>query len=388
MSLENIQRSYDALIIGARCAGAATALSLARRGLRVLAVDRGAPGADALSTHALMRGGVLQLQRFGILERLKDAGTPCIRETSFHYGDEVVKVPIKARDGVDGLYAPRRTLLDAQLVDGAREAGAEIRHHVRLERLLRSSEGRVSGLVLEDRDGRRVEIDTGIVVGADGLRSTVAELVGARTYQAGQFASTLVYAYWAGLRLDGYQWFYRPGVSAGAIPTNDRLQCLFVAAPPARFARSRGGPAADYATVLAEAAPELSRALSTATRVGGHRVFAGARGFFRQSWGAGWALVGDAGYFRDPITAHGITDALRDAEVLARAIHRGRPSDLAEYQATRDQLSVGVLKASDAVASFAWDVEALKQHHLAISENMAREVTFLATLDPATPQAA
>jgi len=116
---------YDVVIVGARCAGAATAMLLARRGLKVLLVDRSRYGSDTLSTHALMRAGVLQLHRWGVLDKIKAAGTPLIRTVSFHYDDNVVEVPLKPQDGVDGVYAPRRTVIDAALVDAAREAGAE-----------------------------------------------------------------------------------------------------------------------------------------------------------------------------------------------------------------------------------------------------------------------
>src|SRR5262245_2134327 len=117
---------YDVVLVGARAAGAATALLLARRGLRVLVVDRGRYGSATLSTHALMRGGVLQLHRWGVLDRIKARGTPPVRFTSFHYGDDVLTVPIKARGGVDALYAPRRTVLDQVLVDAATDAGADL----------------------------------------------------------------------------------------------------------------------------------------------------------------------------------------------------------------------------------------------------------------------
>ena len=127
-ALDRIDSRYDVVVVGARAAGAATAMLLARQGLRVLAVDRGAYGADTLSTHALMRAGVLQLARWGLLGRIEAAGTPSVRRTVFHYEDEVLDLPIKPRDGVRALFAPRRTVLDRILVDGATESGAAVRH--------------------------------------------------------------------------------------------------------------------------------------------------------------------------------------------------------------------------------------------------------------------
>src|SRR5580765_1213789 len=121
---------YDVVVVGARPAGAATAMLLARAGLRVLVVDRGRYGTDTLSTHALMRGGVLQLHRWGVLDAVVGAGTPPVRRTTFRYGGEEIVIPIKASHGVDALYAPRRTVLDRLLVDAAVEAGAEVRYGV------------------------------------------------------------------------------------------------------------------------------------------------------------------------------------------------------------------------------------------------------------------
>jgi flavin-dependent dehydrogenase len=140
-------KTYDAVIVGARCAGAATAMLLARRGLSVLVLERARPGTDTLSTHALMRGGVVQLRRWGLLDRLVEAGTPPVRRTSFHYGDETVTVSVKPAAGVDALYAPRRTLLDRVLVDAAVEAGAEVRFGVDVTGVLRHPDGRVGGVV-------------------------------------------------------------------------------------------------------------------------------------------------------------------------------------------------------------------------------------------------
>ena len=190
---------YDAIVIGARCAGAATSMLLARRGLRVLAVDRDRHGTDTLSTHALMRGGVLQLHRWGILEGLRAEGTPTVRSTSFHYADDVFDIQIKPLDGIDGLYAPRRTVIDRLLADAARESGAEIAYRTRLIDLMRSPEGRVCGVHLRDSDGRDFQVSAELVVGADGVRSTVADLVGAERYRTARHATGSVFSYF---RLD------------------------------------------------------------------------------------------------------------------------------------------------------------------------------------------
>ncbi len=383
----SLHPEYDVIVVGARVAGASTAMLLARHGLRVLAVDRGRAGTDTLSTHALMRGGVLQLERWGLRAAVAASGTPAIRTTSFHYADEEIAIAIKPRDGVDALYAPRRTVLDAILVDAARDAGADVAHGVQVIDVTRDDVGRVNGVVVAEPGGGVRRIAAGIVIGADGLRSRIADLVEAPVVAAGDHAAAVVYGYWNGLEVNGFHWHYRPGVSAGVIPTNDRATCVFVAFSPARFhAELSGGVEAMYRRVLAESAPGLRPQLAGASLAGRLHAFPGMPGFLRRAAGPGWALVGDAGFFRDPITAHGISDALRDAELLANAIARGGDQALAAYEATRDELAGGFLEISDRVAAFDWDLEEVKVHHLALSKQMAREVDLLRAL--ALPPAA
>jgi flavin-dependent dehydrogenase len=381
-ALTDVKPSYDAVVVGARCAGAATAMLLARQGLDVLVVERSPYGSDTLSTHALMRGGVLQLRRWGLLDAVEAAGTPAVRTTSFHYGEREVAIPIKPRDGVDALYAPRRTVLDALLADAARRDGADLVHGVRLVDLLRTPAGRVAGVLVQDRDRTVRTVRAGIVIGADGASSTVARLTGAPRYRTGAHAGGVVYGYWSGLDVRGYHWHFRPGVSAGVIPTNDGLTCVFAATPAARFMNEvRVDLEAGYRRVLQETSAEVAASILGASRIGPLRGFAGQPGFVRESLGPGWALVGDAAYFKDPITAHGITDALRDAELLARAIARGSNQALAEYQSTRDDLSEDVFRVSDDIASFEWDLASLEESHLTLSRAMNREVAWLAQLD-------
>jgi flavin-dependent dehydrogenase len=369
---------YDVVVAGARCAGAATALLLARRGLRVLVVDRGQYGSDTLSTHALMRGAVVQLSRWGLMGALEAAGTPIVRSTSFHYAEREVRLEIKPRDGVAGLLAPRRAVLDRLLVDAARAAGAEVVYGLRVSDLVRSSQGRVAGVVVEDGDDNLFRILADVVVGADGLRSTVARLAGAEAYTTARHAGGVVYGYFYGLPNDGYHWHFRPGASVGRIPTNDGLSCVFAATSAARFRDEVASHvAASFERVLAEVAPELAEAVLALPRSGNLRGFAGEPGFLRRPFGPGYALVGDAGYFKDPITAHGITDALRDAELVADAVSEGSQSAFARYHETRDALAHGIFEISDAIASFEWDLRGLEALHLALSDEMKREVRAL-----------
>lgn len=388
-----IEDRYDVVIAGARCAGSATAMLLARAGLKVLVVDPARPGSDTLSTHALMRGAVVQLQRWGLLDRVKTSGAPPIHATSFHYGGrsgapEVIRIPISSRDGVDALYGPRRTELDPILQKAATEAGATVLAEVAVANLV-MDRGRVRGVALSTptRGSRTVAAD--LVIGADGVRSKVARLVGADIRIAARHTAATVYGYWPDPGIDGYVWTYRPGISVGAIPTHGGRVCVFTAMPVERFAaeRGRGNPAL-HQQLLAEGAPELVDLLGgSGPDAGSLRAFAGIPGFLRRSAGPGWALVGDAGYFRDPITAHGITDAFRDAELLARAVTAGTGDALLGYVETRDDLVRGFLEVTDRIASFGWDIDEVKELHLELSRSMKRQVAFLDTLVPTTTAA-
>jgi menaquinone-9 beta-reductase len=378
--LHSLDSHYDAVVIGARCAGAATALLLARSGAKVLVVDRQPFGADTISTHALMRSAVMQLARWGLAPNIAAAGTPAIRSTTFHYGDEAVRVDIKPDHGVDFLLAPRRTVLDPLLVDAAREAGAVVRHGVALCELQFGSNGRVVGALLRDGSGACRTVRADIVVGADGRQSTVAQFVNSRAIVEGFNASGVVFGYFADLDQDGLHWHYAQNAAAGVIPTNAG-HCVFAAVPASQFiAAFRGDVMRGFLQVLASSFPELRAAIGRATLTGRLRSFAGATSYLRQCHGAGWALVGDAGYFKDPLTAHGITDALRDAQLLSRGIIDGGTRGLEAYQRERDELSLPLLRATDAIASFLWDLDEVKQLHADLSAAMKAEASYIANL--------
>jgi 2-polyprenyl-6-methoxyphenol hydroxylase-like FAD-dependent oxidoreductase len=380
--------TWDVVIVGARVAGASTALLLARAGLRVLCVDRGRFGSDTLSTHALMRAGTVQLQRWGLLADIAAAGTPAVRRTVFHYGDESVSVSIRPAAGVDALYAPRRTLLDAVIGEAASAAGATIRYGSAVTALLRDPDGRVSGVITRARDGSVRTERAGLVVGADGRRSLVASAVAAPVEMRGRAASAFVYGYWADLPVHGYEWFYRPGASAGAIPTNAGLTCVFVGAPQQRIDHlvHVGGT-----THAVEAlAGSLGPRLAAAQLVGGLRHVRALPGHLRRSWGAGWALVGDAGYWKDPLSTHGMTDALRDAELLSRAVIAApepgvdQLDALAGYQAVRDGLAWPLLDVTERIAGYRWDLPEVRRLLMTLASTMTDELELLAELPVAS----
>lgn len=222
------------------------------------------------------------------------------------------------------------------------------------------------------------------MIGADGLRSTVGALVEAPVTRQGRHAGANVYGYWSGLDVDGYQWHWSRETATGAIPTNGGEVLVFAGTSARRFVREvRGDVPGAYRRLLAEGAPDLAGRLAGARLTGSLHGFPGHPGFLRRPWGPGWALVGDAAYFKDPITAHGISDALRDAELLARAVGRGEEKALAGYEATRDELSARLFELTDRIASLEWDEAELKALHRALSDEMKREVAALLELDEA-----
>src|SRR5678815_5484601 len=207
---------------------------LARGGARVRLADKGAYGTDMLSTHALMRGAVLQLDRWGVLPDIVASGTPPIRSTTFCYTDSDTTVAIEPKYGVSALYAPRRTLLDRLLVDAAFKSGVDVRYGVRVDGVKVDNRGRRIGISAVE-GGRQRDLEADIVIGADGLHSTLSRHVGAAQIAGGRHATGVLYGYWEGLSADEYRWWFKPGVSMGSIPTNDGATCVFVSVPATQF---------------------------------------------------------------------------------------------------------------------------------------------------------
>lgn len=374
---------YDAVIVGGRVAGAATALLLARRGHRVLVLDREPPGRDTLSTHALMRAGVDQLRRWGLLDQIVAAGTPPVDSVTFHYGGRPLVI-----DVTEPLYAPRRYLFDRLLVAAAEGAGAEFRFRTTVDDVIRDRAGRVVGVAGHSRNGGPFTASATFTIGADGRRSSMARTVAAPVTRADDAFGGVLFGYWTGVTATGYEWAFDRGTSAGLIPTNDDQVCVWVGAPPARFSSEmRPDPEGAIRRILWETAPDIARRVAAGDRAGPIRGFPGQAGEMRRPWGPGWALVGDAAHYKDPATAHGMSDALRDAELLARALHAtltGQAPEaeaLAEYERVRDDLSIALFDITARVASFDWDLEQLQGQHRLLSKEMQREARFLSSLD-------
>lgn len=324
---------------------------LARAGVDVLVVDRAGYGSETLSSHALMRNAVDQLARWGLLDKVA-ATTPPINRTVFDFAGERVVVP-SAKTGDSPLYAPRRTVLDPILVDAARDAGAEFRFHTRVTELIRDTTGRVRGVVTEDEVGRRNPVGATLVVGADGLRSFVARNVDAPTTRSGHHALASLYAYvrQAELPIDDYWFAYGDRLVGGSIPTNDDQHVIFASMSLADFQLVRLDPQMALIRSLGRVSRSLGDGARAGTIVGAFRSFPGCRGRFLKPHGRGWALVGDAGFFKDPAAAHGLSDALRDAELLSAAI---LTSNLDDYERVRDTLSMPLFEHIDRLASLDW----------------------------------
>jgi 2-polyprenyl-6-methoxyphenol hydroxylase-like FAD-dependent oxidoreductase len=367
---------YDAIVVGTRVAGAPTAMLLARKGLKVLAVDRARFPSDTLSTHQVQVPGVARLARWGLLERLRAAGTPATREVRFDAGPVVLHGTWPQFEGVDALYSPRRTRLDALLVDAAREAGAEVREGFAVDELLFDG-----ALVTGVRSGSLRE-HARVVIGADGRHSLVAKAVGAAAYRATPPRSIAYYAYWAGVPLRGGEIYSREGRMIGAWPTDDGLTMTYVAAPADEFRAFRADPEGCLLRSL-DLAGDLGERVRAGERA--ERVYGTAdlENRFHAASGPGWALVGDAGLRMDPVTGQGISDAFRDAELLAAAV-AGEIS-FADYGARRDAAALAMYEMTLELASFApRRVDQLLLYR-ALEERPAEVQRFLGAICGAVP---
>jgi 2-polyprenyl-6-methoxyphenol hydroxylase-like FAD-dependent oxidoreductase len=333
---------------------------LARRGHRVLMVDRAPAGADTTSTHAVLRSGILQLKRWGLLDRVIDSGTPAIPRVTLGFGSELVPIDLSNDFGVDSLYAPRRTVLDPILTGAAVEAGVEYLDRCRAKSLVKESDGTVRGVVLDAGNGE-ITVSARMVIGADGAWSKMAKWVNAPTYSRHPAANTVYYAYYRNIETHGVYFQFTPGVTAGLIPTNDDLVCVYGGWPKDSTTGFRDEPDAAFTSLVGSAHPLLQDAMAGGTRVSPFRGIQGLAGFLRKPGGPGWALVGDAAYTKDPVSAHGISDALRDAELCAAAVDVSLADPGAaeaafdRYQKVRDELSSGMLAWSSELAAYRWD---------------------------------
>jgi flavin-dependent dehydrogenase len=339
---------YDVIVVGARVAGSPTAMLLARKGYRVLLVDKASFPSETLSTHMITVAGSAQMRRWGVLDQVAASNCPpvtnIILDVSFDlFGSfTLTGFPPPIDDGFAAIYAPKRTVLDKILVDTAVADGAELRENFVVKELLMDGE-RVTGIRGQTPGGKSVTEHAQLVVGADGMRSLVARSVDAPMYATTPAGTCGYYTYWSGVPVDSLEFYTRPNRTIVAFPTNDQQSAIFVEWTNDEFHTFRADLERNFVQTLEEIAPDLAARVHGGRRVHRFMGTADLPNFFRKPHGPGWALVGDAGFHKDPITAQGITDAFRDAEFLAQAIDTGlsghQPLDiaLAGYEQRRNE---------------------------------------------------
>lgn len=349
---------WDAIVVGGRCAGAASARLLADGGRRVLLVERARFPADTMSTLFIHPPGVALLAEWGVLDAVVASGCPRLESMSYHALDVTLRAQMPSADGaataVGAAFAPRRHILDRVLADAAVDAGAEFADGCSLAEVLWDG-GRVAGVRLRTAAGTEVTERTRLLVGADGMRSRVAKLVDAPISVADRRMTCVYYAGWTGLP-GGFAFRERPGRWIATIPTHDGVTLVAAYFPQEEFAALRTDPLAGYLDAVRSTAPDVFAAMNVgkpAVRIQGT---GDQRNFFRKAHGPGWVLIGDAGHHRDTITAQGITNAFTQAQSLADELwpdpadHRRVDESLARFEARRDTLLTDSYRATLEVA--------------------------------------
>ena len=381
---------YDAIVVGARCAGSPTAMLLARRGYKVLVVDRSTFPSDTLSTHLIHTPGVAALHRWGLLDRLIATGCPPIDTYVFDFGPFALSGS-PAIAGRPVSYAPRRTVFDKLLVDAASEAGAEVREAFTVEDLV-IEDGRVTGVRGHASGGKTVTERARVVIGADGRNSLVARAVRPEQYNEKPPILQGYYSYWSGLPMGGrFETYVRPLRGFAAWPTNDDLTLIVGGWPVAEAEGHKRDVEGNFVKML-DLAPEFADRVRSAKR---EARFSGTAvpNFFRKPYGPGWALVGDAGYNKDFITAQGMQDAFRDAELCATAIDetfrgaRDFAVAMGDYQSTRDNEAMPMYEFTTQLATLEPPPPALQQLLGAIHGNQEGMDAFVRVTAGATSPA-
>ena len=377
---------YDAIVIGARCAGAVTAMLLARHGHRILLLDRGVIPSDVHRGHFIHRHGPKRLADWGLLERVVATNCPPLTTHLTDFGD----FPLIGRDIRQGNvawgYAPRRRQLDHVLVEAAIEAGAEFRPNFVVESCLWDGD-RVTGI--RGRDHRLLisSIENApITIGADGRNSTIAKAVGASSYEEIPTLTCWYFSYWSGVPTEGFEWYLRKNRVIFSFLTNDNLFAIFIGWPIDEFGSVKADIEGQFMQVVDEI-PELGERVRCGRREERFYGAADLPNFLRRPSGSGWALVGDAGCHKDPMMAHGICDAFRDADFLAAAVHEGfagkTPLDqaLMKYECRRDEAIMSEYRENIAAARFTPVSPELLQLRLALRGNQADTNRFVMMLE-------
>jgi 2-polyprenyl-6-methoxyphenol hydroxylase-like FAD-dependent oxidoreductase len=348
--------SYDAIVVGARCAGSPTAMLLARRGHRVLLLDKAKFPSDTMSTHLIHPPGIAALERWGLLERFEAIAGPPVETYAYDFGPVTISGSPRPIDGIARAYSPRRTVLDQFLVEAAVEAGAELREGFTVDEVL-ASDGTVTGVRGHAKGGAAVTERAPVVIGADGRHSLVAKTVKPEQYNELPSRMAMYYAYWSDLPADGFKTTIRPEDDRGwaTWPTNDGLTVMPFGWPIDEFKANRGDVEGSFLAMI-ELVPEFAESIRAATRESKFIGTADLAAYFRKPYGPGWALLGDAGYHKNPVTALGIHDAFRDAELVAAAVDdsisgaRSYEEGMDAYQRARDREVLPMYEFTDEFA--------------------------------------
>jgi flavin-dependent dehydrogenase len=382
---------YDAIVVGARCAGSPTAMLLARKGYRVLLLDRAGFPSDTLSTHYIHQPGGAALKRWGLLDQVVASNCPPIRRQVLDLGPVTLAGAPPPADGVAEAYAPRRTVLDQILVEAAVAAGAELRTHFSVQELLTDGD-RVTGIRGHAAGGATVAERARIVIGADGLHSLVARGVQAPSYDVTPALTCVYYTYWSDVAVTDVELYARPGRMIIAAPTNDGQVLTIIYWPRAAFHEVRADVEGRFLEAL-DLAPGLAARVRAGKRSERFRGTADLPNRFRRPHGPGWALVGDAGYHKDPILALGISDAFRDAELLAEAVDAGLAGRaplaeaLAAYERQRNELAAPGFANTCQFARLEPPPPEMQQLMAALRHDQAQTDRFFGTIIGAVPAA-
>lgn len=375
---------YDAIIVGGRPSGSATALLLARRGYRVLLVERNSFPSDTISTLWIWPPGVACLKRWGLLNRLLETGCPPWDECLVDLDDLRFAGRMPATDGVSQMIAPRRTVLDKMLIDAAAEAGAEVREAFSVTGFT-STNGRITGIRGHARGGAEIEESARIVIGADGKNSMLAKTVGAEKYNVKPVLTCWYYVYWSGVRLNIPGSYPRGRRLIVTAPTHNGLVITGVCFHGADFHMVRTDPER-YVWEALTLVPELADLCRQGRREERIMGTGDLPNFFRKPYGDGWALVGDAGYNKDPIGAQGISDAFVSAEMLADAFDaafsggRSIGDAMAGYQRRRDEHFLPMFNLNAMHASMEPMNPKMRALFEALQHNDADTAQFLGTV--------
>ncbi len=346
---------YDVIVVGARCAGSPTDMLLARKGYRVLLVDKATFPSDTISTHLIHVRGVASLKRWGILDQVISTNSPALEKYTFDFGPFALRGEALPIDGVAAAYAPRRYLIDNVLVAAA-SAGAQVRQGFSVKALVMEGE-RVMGIRGRSAQGETVTEKAPLVIGADGMRSFVARAVQAPTYNVKPDLTCSYYSYWSGVPVEGIELYPRNRRVIGASATNDGKTLVAVQWPHEEFHKVRSDIATHFLQTLEELTPQLAQRLRQGKREERFNGSGDLPNFFRRAFGPGWALVGDAGHFKDPALAHGMSDAFHDAELLSEAVARGLSGEepmleaLARYEQERDAYALPLYEMNSQMAT-------------------------------------